>query len=305
MPGAQVPSRSNGSDGGGSGRGVPAPVWQGEPGRHPGGLLPSDEPLPHRRPPAGDKRDATASRTERPPRGATYVAPATPRRWIPGDRAEVRVTVTDTGQQPWRARDIALGARWYRPDGSEYAYRRGEQPVDHLAALPRDLAPGESAEVRADVRAPALLASSPARSSLLLAWDLYDRRGRVWLSDAEPPSGPVRQARERVVVERSASDRLGLARFYRSRSCDESSGTTRHTPTRTFDTDLRCGARVGFGRIGRCGVLGVLRENVGTARSPSWVTVRPQGQPRSASAPSLPPSTAPPGSTPTCRAARR
>lgn len=146
---------------------------------------------------------------------------------------------------------------------------------------------------------------SQARSSLLLAWDLYDRRGRVWLSDAEPPSGPVRQARERVVVERSASDRLGLARFYRSRSCDESSGTTRHTPTRTFDTDLRCGARVGFGRIGRCGVLGVLRENVGTARSPSWVTVRPQGQPRSASAPSLPPSTAPPGSTPTCRAARR
>ncbi|MFM9587021.1 golvesin C-terminal-like domain-containing protein [Streptomyces caniscabiei] len=212
--GAQAPVRANGPDGGGSGRAVPAPVWQGEPGRHPGGLLPSGEPLPHRLPPASGTRDAAMDRAEGPPRGATYFAPTTPLRWGPGDRADVPVTVTDTGRQPWRAQDIALGVRWYRPDGSEYTYRRGERPVEHLAALPEDLAPGESAEVRADVRAPSLPGSSAARTSLFLAWDLYDRRSGTWLSEVEPPTARVGQARERVVVERPGSDHLGLERFY-------------------------------------------------------------------------------------------
>ncbi|MDL2081280.1 polymorphic toxin-type HINT domain-containing protein [Streptomyces sp. GXMU-J15] len=236
--GAHAPARET------SRAGVPAPNWRAEPGRHPGRLLPSEGALPHRPRPASGSRaasetsgngaasetsgeraasEASGSRaaSEQPPRGATYFAPAAPRRLAPGGRTRVRVTVTDSAQQAWPARDIALGVRWYRADGTEYAYGKGERPVDRLTALPEDLAPGESAELRAVVRAPDL---PRTRGSLFLTWDLYDRAARRWLSEAEPPAGPVPQARERVVVERAGSDRLGLERFYQYTRAEAGAG---------------------------------------------------------------------------------
>lgn len=245
--GAHAPARET------SRAGVPAPNWRAEPGRHPGRLLPSEGALPHRPRPASGSRAASeasgngaasetsgngaASETsgeraaseasgnraasEQPPRGVTYFAPAAPRRLAPGARTRVRVTVTDTAQQAWPARDIALGVRWYRADGTEYPYGKGERPVDRLTALPEDLAPGESAELRAVVRAPDL---PRTRGSLFLTWDLYDRAARRWLSEAEPPAGPVPQARERVVVERAGSDRLGLERFYQYTRAEAGAG---------------------------------------------------------------------------------
>jgi RHS repeat-associated protein len=135
---------------------------------------------------------------------ATYEALDTPRRMIPGDRYPVRVTVTNTTQQPLVAGRHVLSYHWNLPNGQDAT---AGTRID--TELP-DLAPGATAEVDAEVEAPALADIGNEREQFVLRWDIRDEQTRRWLSEtAGVPTLdlPVR-------VEHPTSDQLGLEQFY-------------------------------------------------------------------------------------------
>ena len=137
------------------------------------------------------------------PNGA-YAAPDTPRRMIPGDQYPVRVTVTNTTQQPLTAGRHVLSYHWTLPDGADAT---AGTRID--TDLP-NLAPGATAEVDAKVEAPTLADIGNEREQFTLRWDIFDEQTRRWLSEtAGVPTLdlPVR-------VERPTSDQLGLETFY-------------------------------------------------------------------------------------------
>jgi RHS repeat-associated protein len=158
--------------------------------------LPREEPVraqaPEPRAVAGERENAT------------YQALDTPRRMIPGDRYPVRVTVTNTTQQPIVAGRHVLSYHWNLPNGQDTT---GGTRID--TELP-GLAPGATATVDAKVEAPSLADIGNDREQFVLRWDIYDEQTRRWLSETAGVSTldlPVR-------VEHPTSDQLGLESFY-------------------------------------------------------------------------------------------
>ena len=135
---------------------------------------------------------------------ATYTALDTPRRMIPGDQYPVRVTVTNTTQQPLVAGRHVLSYRWTLPNGQDAT---AGTRID--TALP-SLAPGATVEVDAKVEAPALADIGNEREQFTLRWDIYDGQTRRWLSE----TAGVPTLDQPVRVEHPTSDQLGLETFY-------------------------------------------------------------------------------------------
>ncbi|MFP8941101.1 DNRLRE domain-containing protein [Streptomyces fenghuangensis] len=148
----------------------------------------------------------------------TYHAPQTPSRMIPGDTDTVEVTVTNTTGAEWTATGHELSYRWALPDGTD-ATTGGNQIA---TALPRDLAPGESVTVRAQVKAPINSDSGNKRLDHVLTWDVRNKTTGAWESDA----GGVPGLAQNVAVEDPTSNQLGLEKFYSYAGKNTGAGST-------------------------------------------------------------------------------
>ncbi|MGK5449764.1 DNRLRE domain-containing protein, partial [Streptomyces radiopugnans] len=148
----------------------------------------------------------------------TYYAPQTPSRMIPGDTDTVEVTVTNTTGSEWTATGHELSYRWALPDGTD-ATTGGNQTA---TALPRNLAPGESATVRAQVKAPINSDSGNKRLDHVLTWDVRNKSTGAWVSDG----GGVPGLAQHVAVEDPTSNQLGLEKFYSYAGKNTGAGST-------------------------------------------------------------------------------
>jgi hypothetical protein len=97
----------------------------------------------------------------------------------PGERRVTSVTVTNTGSKAWVvSEDFHLSYHWY--DAGRRPYRwDGDR-----TALPRDLQPGESLALRAEVEAPL------SEGRFLLAWDMVHEH-TTWFSEQGVPPAAV------------------------------------------------------------------------------------------------------------------
>jgi hypothetical protein len=126
-----------------------------------------------------------------------------------GEVRRVPVRVTNTGRAAWPergARPVMLASHWLSPSGAMVSFEGLRTP------LPRALAPGESAELMAQVQAPI------EPGSYVLAWDLLRENGGGWFSQGSTPMGrvpvlvtpatgaaPTRPAPEQVILPQPPS----------------------------------------------------------------------------------------------------
>jgi hypothetical protein len=104
----------------------------------------------------------------------------------PGERHATTVTVTNTGSKAWVVSEgFHLAHHWYDSERRPYRWD-GARTV-----LPRDLRPGESLTLRAEVEAP------PSEGRFLLAWDMVHEHTTWFSEEGVPPAAvEVRVARE-------------------------------------------------------------------------------------------------------------
>jgi len=113
--------------------------------------------------------------------GAAYAPGEAALSLRPGEVRTTEVRVTNTGRMTWTADDVFhLAYHWYDTD-------RRKLEDGRRTLLPRDIAAGESATLRAELQAP------PAEGQYLLAWDMVQERV-AWFSDQgiAPAVVPVR-----------------------------------------------------------------------------------------------------------------
>ncbi|MEV0489525.1 DNRLRE domain-containing protein [Streptomyces atratus] len=137
---------------------------------------------------------------------STYFAPDTPSRMIPGDQYGIDVTLTNTTTTEWKSADQALSYTWSLPDGTD-ATTGGNQLE---TALPKNVLPGETVTVKAQLKAPINSDSGNKRLDYVLKWDLRNKTAGTWLSATEsiPPLA------QNVRVEDPTSDQLGMEKFF-------------------------------------------------------------------------------------------
>jgi RHS repeat-associated protein len=118
---------------------------------------------------------------------------------------------------PWQ-----LTYKWLLPDGTGTA-DPASAASQLLTGLPRDLAPGNTVTVSAQVQA--LTPSDPGATRIdrVLTWDLYNQTTNTYLSAA---SGGVAGLGQNVGVEQPTSDELGLERFYQYAGKNTGAGST-------------------------------------------------------------------------------
>ncbi|MFL6077091.1 MAG: polymorphic toxin-type HINT domain-containing protein [Mycobacteriales bacterium] len=184
----------------------PATTWKDRPGVHRGRLERSGASLPRRQPAATGRLARPAARPKAAPAGATYYAPTTPQRMIPGQQYTVPFTLTNTTAATWAKKDYVLSYHWTLPDGTD----RSTSANQLRTALPADLASGASVDLDAQVKAPEPGLFGNARQAYVLRWDLLNRTTGKWLSQ----SAGVPTLDQDVAVEDPTSDRLGLENFY-------------------------------------------------------------------------------------------
>ncbi|MFG3002426.1 golvesin C-terminal-like domain-containing protein [Streptomyces calvus] len=137
---------------------------------------------------------------------ATYHAPYTPSRMIPGDEYTVDVTLTNTTTSTWAAGSHALSYTWSLPDGTD-ATTGGNQLQ---TALPGEVLPGDSVTVPARLKAPINSDSGNKRLDYVLKWDLKNTTTGTWLSGAEG----IAPLAQNIRTEDPTSNQLGLEKFY-------------------------------------------------------------------------------------------
>ncbi|MFE1263229.1 DNRLRE domain-containing protein [Streptomyces albogriseolus] len=137
---------------------------------------------------------------------ATYHAPYTPSRMIPGDEYTVDVTLTNTTTGIWAAGDHALSYTWSLPDGTD-ATTGGNQLQ---TALPHEVLPGDSVTVPARLKAPINSDSGNRRLDYVLKWGLKNTATGTWLSDSDG----IAPLAQNVRTEDPTSNQLGLEKFY-------------------------------------------------------------------------------------------
>lgn len=137
---------------------------------------------------------------------STYYAPDTPSRMIPGDQYGIDVTLTNTTTTEWKSADQALSYTWSLPDGTD-ATTGGNQLQ---TALPKNVLPGETVTVKAQLKTPINSDSGNKRLDYVLKWDVRNNTTGTWLSATEsiPPLA------QNVRVEDPTSDQLGMEKFF-------------------------------------------------------------------------------------------
>src|SRR6184192_1614179 len=99
----------------------PATNWKPDPGPHRGTLRPSPTALPHREP-AATSQPLAAARPKAQPNAttsATYSAPTTPQRMIPGQQFTIPFTLTNTTANALTSSQYELSYHWTLPDGTD------------------------------------------------------------------------------------------------------------------------------------------------------------------------------------------
>ncbi|MFF6784174.1 polymorphic toxin-type HINT domain-containing protein [Streptomyces sp. NPDC012510] len=139
------------------------------------------------------------------PEGETYFLPYTPARMIPGEKATVEATLTNTTDTVWKKGERVLSYRWTL-DGKDVTNLLNKDAT----GLPKDVAPGETVTFDAELKAPVLVDPLDKRLTFGLEWDLREKAGGDWLSETDgvPPS------KHQVTAEYPTSDQLGLEDFH-------------------------------------------------------------------------------------------
>jgi RHS repeat-associated protein len=141
-----------------------------------------------------------------PTPAATYHAPYTPARMIPGDTTTVPVTVSNPTLTAWNAADWELSYHWTLPDGTD-ATTGGNQVA---TPLPKTIVPGDTVDVSAQLKAPIQSGAGNKRTDYVLKWELHNRTTGQWLSTV----AGIASLDQNVAVEDPTSDQLGLEKFY-------------------------------------------------------------------------------------------
>ncbi|WP_351234465.1 DNRLRE domain-containing protein [Streptomyces sp. NPDC002133] len=154
---------------------------------------------------------------------ATYSAPQTPARMVPGDTITTRVNVSNTSGARWNVADYVLSYRWSLPDGTDVT-NGGNQLQSAIpgGAEETSLSVGETAAVDAQVKAPINSDSGSKRTEYILTWDVYNKTTGQWLSQSAGIDG----LQQRVAVEDPTSDQLGLEKFYSYAGKNTGAGST-------------------------------------------------------------------------------
>lgn len=139
------------------------------------------------------------------PEGETYFLPYTPARMIPGEKATVEATLTNTTGTVWKKGERVLSYRWTL-DGKDVTHLLNKDATP----LPKDVAPGETVTFDAELKAPVLVDPLDKRLTFGLEWDLREKATGDWLSETDgvPPS------KHEVTAEYPTSDQLGLEGFH-------------------------------------------------------------------------------------------
>ncbi|MFE7838818.1 polymorphic toxin-type HINT domain-containing protein [Streptomyces sp. NPDC057474] len=139
------------------------------------------------------------------PEGETYFLPYTPARMIPGEKAVVEATLTNTTGTVWKKGERVLSYRWTL-DGKDVTNLLNKDATP----LPKDVAPGETVTFDAELKASVLVDPLDKRLTFGLEWDLREKATGEWLSETDgvPPS------KHEVTAEYPTSDQLGLEDFY-------------------------------------------------------------------------------------------
>ncbi|MFE6281679.1 DNRLRE domain-containing protein [Streptomyces sp. NPDC057877] len=150
---------------------------------------------------------------------STYHAPKTPARMTPNSDYSVEFTLTNTTDTTWRAADRALSYTWALPDGTD-ATTGGNQVQ---TALPKDVVPGDTITLQAQVKTPINSASGNKRTDYVLTWDLFDKTTGSWLSAG---TGGIPGLKQNIAVEDPTSNTLGLEKFYAYTGKNTGAGST-------------------------------------------------------------------------------
>ncbi|GGO71486.1 DNRLRE domain-containing protein [Nonomuraea cavernae] len=150
---------------------------------------------------------------------SAWYVPGTPERMDSGASRQIPLTVTNTTDHVWPAASTAVGYHWKLPDGTDISTSASQV----LTALPNDLAPGESAQVYADVTAPAVSGDGTNKvEGVQLVWDVQDTTTNNWKS----ASHQLPQLPQQIRVDSPTSDLLGLEKFYSYTGKNTGAGTT-------------------------------------------------------------------------------
>ncbi|MER7501442.1 DNRLRE domain-containing protein [Nonomuraea pusilla] len=150
---------------------------------------------------------------------STFYVPGTPDRLRAGETRQIAVVVTNTTGESWDAARTAVGYHWKLPDGTGIS-----TPDNQLKKqLPNNLAPGESATVYVDVKAPTLDATSTnLAEGVQLVWDVQDTVTNNWKSATHH----LPQLPQQIRVDSPTSDLLGLEKFYQYTGLSTGAGSS-------------------------------------------------------------------------------
>ncbi|GII60411.1 hypothetical protein Skr01_04960 [Sphaerisporangium krabiense] len=162
---------------------------------------------------------------EKTSESSAYYAPGTPELVEAGATDTVTVTVTNTTTQTWPAATTALSYFWKRPDGTDLTTADNQI----MTELPYDLAPGETAAVAAEIKAPAATGDDNGAEAVDLVWDVRDTVAGTWKSTTH--GLPRFPQRTRVVWP--TSDFLGSEKFYSYTGKNTGAGSTALVNTHT------------------------------------------------------------------------
>ena len=154
-----------------------------------------------------------------PTPASTYHAPYTPARMIPGDTYTVQVSVSNPTLSTWTAADWELSYHWMLPDGVTDVTTGGNQLA---TPLPKNIVPGDTVEIAAQLRTPIQSDAGNKRTDYLLKWELHNKTTGQWLSAA----AGIPSLDQNVAVEDPTSDQLGLETFYQYAGINTGAGTT-------------------------------------------------------------------------------
>ncbi|MEW2626097.1 DNRLRE domain-containing protein [Streptomyces sp. NPDC048106] len=150
---------------------------------------------------------------------STYYAPGTPARMTPNSDYTVDVTLTNTTNATWKTADQVLTYTWKLPDGTDVT--GGANQVQ--TALPKDVVPGDTVTLHAQVKTPINSDSGNKRTDYVLTWDLYNKTAGTWLSAG---TGGIPGLTQNVAVEDPTSDTIGLEKFYAYTGKNTGAGST-------------------------------------------------------------------------------
>ncbi|GGP16474.1 DNRLRE domain-containing protein [Nonomuraea glycinis] len=150
---------------------------------------------------------------------SAWYVPGTPERMDSGAARAIPLTVTNATDEVWPAASTVVGYHWKLPDGTDISTAASQLKTP----LPYDLAPGESAQVYADVKAPDVSGAGTNKiEGVQLVWDVQDTLTNNWKSATHH----LPQLPQQIRVHSPTSDLLGLEKFYSYTGKNTGAGTT-------------------------------------------------------------------------------